>query len=866
MNRFHGATENTLTDVLREAAVGWDTCLKSKTFSVVKPFRRQGFERWKSVAKLQNVQGINKIDDPSLIWSLSRFSLANLAFMRRKKGALFIIFGCVFLVLISFIGFSDFNFFRKDSVAPVADSVLFSSAPVLSPEEALQTFELEPGFRIELVASEPLIQDPVAMDFDAAGRLWVVEMQSYMPDTAGTGEENPTGRIVILEDVDQDGRMDKSKVFMDGLVLPRAITVVNQGVLFAAPPNLWFVENNDDKPGKKVLVDSAYAVGGNVEHQPNGLMRGIDNWYYNAKSRYRYRYQSGQWIKEETEFRGQWGIAKDNYGRLLYNNNSNQLRGDLLPPGTMIRNPDFNSREGINIEIAEDQRVYPIRPTPGVNRGYQEKSLDDSLRLRNFTAACGPVVYRGDQFPEGFSGDVFVCEPSGNLIKRNIIKQDGPYIKAEQAYAGREFLASKDERFRPVNLYNAPDGSLYMVDMYRGVIQHKTFLTDYLRAQIKKRGLAKPIGLGRIYRIVYEGNWIDRLVQNFKSPLQPEKVLLNASGSELIAYLSHPNGWWRDTAQRLLVEQNQQDVVPQLLEVLKDGGKLAKIHALWTLEGLGVYAPDIIEPGFQAEEPEVIATAVRVTEKNAGTGNSDETLKKYNKLLNHENLQVQLQLALSLGEFIRNDSPGAMKMLTTIALEHGEDKLMQEAITSSVNGKEGRLLALIAAESPKTMGMMNFLNALIASDVQASRTARQNDLSKADRQKYILGKTIYESTCAGCHQTNGEGLVPIAPPLNKSEWVTGPVDRLVLISLYGLRGPVTVRGKVYKEPEVQPVMPGLKDNPDFTDENMAAVLTYIRNAWDNQAEGVDAAKVKSLREHHQGRETPFTASELNQGL
>src|SRR5690606_1277097 len=178
------------------------------------------------------------------------------------------------------------------------------------------TFQLEEGFSLELVASEPLIEDPVAMTFDSRGRIWVVEMQSYMLDLDGNGEEKKISRIVILEDEDSDGKMDRSKVFLDSLAMPRAIALTEDGVLYAEPPNLWFVENIEDSPGKKTLIDSTYAVDGNAEHQPNGLTRGMDGWYYNAKSKFRYKRVDGTWIKEETEFRGQWGMSMDNFGRL----------------------------------------------------------------------------------------------------------------------------------------------------------------------------------------------------------------------------------------------------------------------------------------------------------------------------------------------------------------------------------------------------------------------------------------------------------------------------------------------------------------------------------------------------------------------
>lgn len=780
--------------------------------------------------------------------------------MRRNKLIVaFIIVVGICVALFSFIE-SGIHFFDNDNNAKnIPDSILFTSSPVLSPEEALHTFKIEEGFSIELVASEPLIHDPVAMAFDEKGRIWVAEMQSYMPDIEGHGEDAPTGRIVILEDQDGDGVMDDAKVFLDGLVLPRTIAIVNGGIVYAEPPALWFVENVNDKPGKKILIDSAYAVGGNVEHQPNGMMRGLDNWYYNAKSSARYKYQDGQWVKEETEFRGQWGITKDNYGHLFYNTNSNQLRGDLVPPNMINRNPNLSPEESINIEIAEDQRVYPIRPTPGINRGYKEETLDSTQRMVTFTAAGGPLIYRGDQFPEEYQGNAFVCEPAANLIKRNIITEKGPYIEAQQAYTGREFLASTDERFRPVNMYNGPDGSIYVVDMYRGIIQHKTFLTDYLKNQIRSRNLDDPIGLGRIYRIVYKGNWLDQLKNRFTN--SPRPALHTATDEELVSYLSHSNGWWRDQAQRLLVERNNPQVVPALKDIVKGDDPLAKIHALWTLEGMGVTPPNVIKLGLLSEDPKVVATALRVGERNAATAFAEETLSMYQEVADRNDLQVQLQLALSLGEFMDTDSAKVLQMLEAIAIEQGDEDLIQEAIASSVAGREDQFLMQLSEDAPHNLGMITLLNEVIA-NAALKNQLKDKELSKAEEEQFVVGKSLYQQTCAGCHQENGEGLVPIAPPLAGSEWVVGSQERLILIALHGLKGPVTVRGKVYKEPEVQPVMPGLKDNPEFTDEKLAAVLTYVRNAWSNEADAVDPAKVKEIRESTVAREEPFTEQEF----
>ena len=192
-----------------------------------------------------------------------------------------------------------------------------------SPAEELSTFELSRGLKIQLVAAEPMVQDPVVITFDPDGRLWIVEMRGYMPDIDGKGEKEPVGRVSVLEDTNYDGRMDVSKIYIDSLVMPRAIALVPGGALVAENEALWLTQDVDGdlQADTKTLLDSAYAGGPSPEHSGNGLLRNIDNWYYNARSRFRYRLIGGKWQRDSTEFRGQWGISHDDRGRLYYNYN-----------------------------------------------------------------------------------------------------------------------------------------------------------------------------------------------------------------------------------------------------------------------------------------------------------------------------------------------------------------------------------------------------------------------------------------------------------------------------------------------------------------------------------------------------------------
>ncbi|MEQ8880395.1 MAG: dehydrogenase, partial [Cyclobacteriaceae bacterium] len=232
-------------------------------------------------------------------------------------------------------------------------------SPPLSPEEALRSFQLAPGLKIELVAAEPLVQEPVVIQFDSNGRLCVAEMRCFMQDIDGTDETAPIGRISVLLDDNGDGKMDRSIVFADSLVLPRSIAFVEDGVLIAEDEPLWLYQDLDGdlKADQRFLIDSAYAKKGIVEHAPNGLLTGHDGWLYNAKSDHRYKKIDGDWVKEKTEFRGQWGISKDDVGRLYYNYNWSQLHADLIPPNYLNRNPHHHPTTGIDVGLTVNRSV-----------------------------------------------------------------------------------------------------------------------------------------------------------------------------------------------------------------------------------------------------------------------------------------------------------------------------------------------------------------------------------------------------------------------------------------------------------------------------------------------------------------------------
>ncbi|GAB2515293.1 DUF7133 domain-containing protein [Spirosoma aerophilum] len=552
-------------------------------------------------------------------------------------------------------------------------------SPAHTPHEELATFQLEPGLKIQLVAAEPMVQDPVVITFDEDGRLWVVEMRGFMPNINGEGEDKPVGRISVLEDTNGDGQMDASHVYLDSLVMPRALALVKGGALVAENGALWLTKdtNGDLKADTKTLIDKDYAGSGLPEHSGNGLWRSMDNWIYNAKSRFRYHEVDGKWLRDSTEARGQWGISHDDRGRLHYNYNWSQLHADLVPPNYLSRNKHHTPTTGIDYGLTIDRRVYPIRPNPAVNRGYIPGTLDKDGRLLEFTAACSPLVYRGQTLPAPFYNNVFVCEPAGNLIKRNVSENKDLLIAARDPHPGKEFLASTDERFRPVHTATGPDGGLYVADMYRGLIQHSAYVTPYLKDKTIERDLVLPVHRGRIWRIVPE-NW---------QPAKGKK-LSAASSTELVAELANPDGWHRDMAQRLLIERNDQEVIPALTDLARKGTtNLGRFHSLWTLEGLHASRPELLFDKLTDADPLVSSTALRLLEPMAKTDKAVRT-KLGAQLLNQwakAPIEQILQMTLTAGVL---DPSAAHPLLAGIVNKYGESALIRDAALSSLYNQE----------------------------------------------------------------------------------------------------------------------------------------------------------------------------------
>ncbi len=728
---------------------------------------------------------------------------------------------------------------------PAAD---INSSPVVPANESVSKMKLESGFTVKLIAAEPLISSPVAMTFDKYGRIWALEMEDYMPDTLGNGENVPSAKVVILTDKNKDGVMDERKVVIDSLVMPRALCLIENGILVAEPPRLWYYEIVNDKPVKKTLIDPKYTDGGNVEHQPNGLYRGMDNWIYNANSNKRYRKKGDKWLIEKAHEKGQWGISQDNLGRMYANDNSTNLVGDYFPPGLGLNNKNQRNVAGYNERTVADNSTYPIRPTTGVNRGYMKGVLDDSLRLTNYTAACGPMIYRGGLFGKDYELNAFVAEPAGNLITRDILHENGNIVKGQEAYHGREFLASVDERFRPVSLYDGPDGALYIVDMYRGIIQHRTYLSPYLKQEIKKRDLTKPLSCGRLYKVYPTGK---KLV-NVTFPADPVK---------LVALLGNPNGYVRDEAQQILVDTKPAQAIPALLEAVKSTtSPYLAIHALWTMEGMNVLTTGEVLNLLQSPQWAIRMQALTVSPEVISKDNYKQFADAFANIIAKNDTIAAPYVGFVTNAIQPFDKDAANSLLISLVKKYPNNLFVADAVVSNLQDREEAFQKEIAPIAPDANLA---INQRIQRVITAMQNAKNNSDPKVLARQYPRGAAIFNTVCKTCHGEDGNGVTALAPPLNKSEVVNGDHDIMISILLKGLTGPVNVAGHLYKAPEISGEMPGFADNKDFTDADIAQILNYVRRSWNNTGDRVNAGNVKAIRTKLADRQKSFTMDELD---
>lgn len=627
---------------------------------------------------------------------------------------------CVLLVSIS----SELN--AQDDRKVTADDM--PRIPHTDAGDAIKAFRLADGFQIELVAAEPLVSDPVAACFDEFGRLFVAEMHGYPfsheptklnPDGGGLKD---AGIIRMLEDTDGDGAMDRSTVFADGLNWPTSVCCYNGGIFVIAPGNLHYLKDTDgdDKADVREVVLTGFGRG-NVQAVTNGLLWGLDNRIYFAAGRNPktlklrgkplfnvgssdLRFDPKTDSYEVVGGGQQFGHSRDDWGTRFVCSNSDHIRQVVYPAGALDRNPHLIPPPVVQ-SIARDgasARVYRTSPPEpwrivrqkwrAAEKGYQLVINDDGgweflpldpskksgvvpteYPVGFFTSATGITIYRGDAYPARYSGNAFIGDVGGNLVHRKLVDTSHVKYASHRADEGEELLASSDNWFRPVNFVNAPDGSLYILDMYRETIEHPHSIPEEIKAFLD---LTSGRDRGRIYRLVSP--------EMRRRPTIPVGKLNDA---DLVQQLESTNGWNRDTAQRLLWERQDKSTVP-LIESLLASTTLpqGRIHALWTLRGLNALQPKHILTGIKDAHPRVRAHAVHLSERH--TAASAELATALRELADDANDHVRFQLALTQGVSL---STQASEILAELAGDSANSLETRTAVLSSTKSNGSRI-------------------------------------------------------------------------------------------------------------------------------------------------------------------------------
>jgi putative membrane-bound dehydrogenase-like protein len=579
------------------------------------------------------------------------------------------------------------------------------------PAEALAAFRVRDDFVIDLIAQEPLVNDPVAFAYDEDGRMYVVEMLDYPLGAKDQGQ--PIGMVRLLEDDDGDGRFDRSHVFADRLPQPSAVAVWRGGVFVAAAPDIWYFRDRDGD-GRADLKEKVYTGfgTGHLDLVLNHLQWGVDNRFYGATNHnggtilgagksapadraiavrgrdFRFDPISGR-FEAITGADSRWGNCFDDWYNRFVCENIGPARHVLLPIEYLARNPHLSVprlyeslvKEGGDVPVYRISPPEPWREVRAARRRALGKDANpgEINAAGYFTSACAITVYRGSAYPEAYRGNLFICEPAGNLVHRRVMTPEGVSFTTRRGDEGQEFLAAADNWFRPVALVNAPDGTLHLADMYREVVEAPEWVPEDLKAQ----GLVQVEAgrdRGRIYRIRPPG---------FRHPPPPR--LSRASGPELAAQLENPNPWWRETAQRLIYERRDRSAVEPLRRLARTSQHpLTWLHALWTLEGVGALQTGDIAAALGDRASGVREHAVRLAEPRLEV--AVELREQVIALADDPAPRVRLQVALSLGG---TTDVRAVAALRRIARHDLDDPWIRAAVFSSTATTADRLFELL---------------------------------------------------------------------------------------------------------------------------------------------------------------------------
>jgi mono/diheme cytochrome c family protein len=721
---------------------------------------------------------------------------------------------------------------RGPGAAPEADNPLNANAdlspkpPVvaLAPAEQAKQFWLPPGYRMEPLLSEPVVDSPAQIAFDGNGRMFVVELRGYYQTPEGIDLIPPVGRISMHEDRDNDGTYERHSVFIDKMVFPRFVTPFGANSILTMETNadeVWrYTDTNaDGVADKKELFATNFGRAGNMESQQASLFWAMDNWLYSTVNAFRLRWTPNGLLKEPTgPNSSQWGVTQDNDGKVWFQGGASGMVGYFQFPihyGNFAApdqyEPDLNILWGAPILIGDIQAGLPGTRMP-----------DGSLIYA--TAGAGNEIYRGDRLPEDLIGDYFHGEEVGRVVRRlRPVKTEG-LTQLKNVHPRSEFIRSLDPLFRPVDITTGPDGTMYIADMYRGMIEGAEWAKEgtYLRAKIKQYQLDKIVGHGRVWRLTYDGMPRDRR--------QPR--MLNETPAQLVAHLSHPNGWWRDTAQQLLVLKQDKSVVPALQTIARSSKNLlARFHALWTLEGLGALDAALTREALGDAEPRLRIQALRASETLYKAGDRSFA-SDYRALARDKDSDVAIQAMLTMNVLKVADAAAVVKT---------------------------------ALETNKARGVQFVGNRIVNPPAAAGRGGGRGGTMTADQQSTLeRGAVIYAENCFACHGEDGRGTpIPgagagqtMAPSFVGSQRVNGHRDYVIKTLLHGLTGPID--GRTYPQ-----VMVAMGTNKD---QWIADITSYLRNSFGNSGTFATPQDIARVRAATADRKTPWTAAELDASL
>jgi putative membrane-bound dehydrogenase-like protein len=590
----------------------------------------------------------------------------------------------------------------------------------LSPEEAPKSFRLEPGLRLELVAAEPLVASPVALTFDERGRMYVAENRGY---PTGPGKDAPpAGRIAMLKDTDGDGKMDRRTEFAEGLTYPNGVMPWRGGLIVTCAPDVFFLRDSDGdgKADERRVLFTGFATTGSTQLRVSHPTLSVDNWVYLTsglsggavvspavpdrpavvlkRTDFRFRPDGDAW--EADDGGAQFGLTFDDFGRRFICYNRVQVQHVVISSKVLRRNPHLAFTATVQdcpAEMVADllksrgagARLFPIS---------SNVTTADS-HAGTFTAACAVTVFRGTGLPDSYRGQVFSCDPTGNLIHVDRLEPRGATFAAHRVHDGVEFLATSDSWCRPVFLAHGPDGALYFCDMYRKTIEHP----DYLPVEIRKHtDFDSGKTMGRIWRVVRDDAKADDLQRLRRVDLSV------ASTPQLCDTLRNPDGWWRDAAHRLLLERRDRAAVEPLRALAADpqSSPATVIHAIRLLEALDALTDELLRTAVAHRAAPVREQALQLIEPRLA--GSPGWLSRVLPRAEDEDARVRFRAAITLGAAPlassrgegRRDDDEVAAALAWIAARDGSDRWLRAAVFSSLAGRELEFLAALR-DSPR---------------------------------------------------------------------------------------------------------------------------------------------------------------------